>query len=61
MSDILNFKSKNVKMLKCFIDNPVQLDVGYYGRSFLDNNHSMYPYLSDRTTYPKWYLHNGLK
>ena len=19
----------------------------------------MYPYLSDRTTYPKWYLHNG--
>lgn len=45
-------------MLKCFIDNPVQLvpvdknreDVGYYGRSFLDNNHSMYPYLSDRTS-----------
>ena len=43
----------DLKMLKCFIDNPVQLDVGYYGKSFLDNNHSMYPYLSDRTTYPK--------
>ena len=37
-------------MLKCFIDNPVQLvpvnknreDVGYYGKSFLENKQPFY-------------------